>query len=122
MNPDLTLPGEIKVVVAGDWHANPNWVGRAIPEIAQDSRDIRTILHLGDFGIWSGIRGRKFLGTARARNSTGSRSTCSHRIAQSLSCEAAHQTDRFAIRSCLYRPQRTPSQSLLLPIMPPHPR
>jgi hypothetical protein len=61
MHPDLTLPGETKVAVAGDWHANPNWVGRAVPAIVQESSGIRTILHLGDFGIWSGIRGRKYL-------------------------------------------------------------
>jgi hypothetical protein len=61
MCPDLTLPGETEVVVAGDWHANPDWVGRAIPAIAKQSHDIRTVLHLGDFGIWTGARGRKYL-------------------------------------------------------------
>jgi len=55
------MPTETRVVVAGDWHGNVNWVGKAIPSIARNSSDVRTILHVGDFGIWPGAGGRKFL-------------------------------------------------------------
>ena len=56
---DLTFGGETSVCVAGDWHTNANWAERAIPLIGRAG--IRTILHVGDFGIWSDARGRKFL-------------------------------------------------------------
>ena len=52
---------ETHVVVAGDWHANIDWVGKAIPSIARDAPGVRTILHVGDFGIWAGVGGRKYL-------------------------------------------------------------
>ncbi|WP_167550836.1 metallophosphoesterase family protein [Cryobacterium arcticum] len=57
----LVPEAETHVVVAGDWHGNIDWVGRAIPSIARDTIGVRTILHLGDFGIWAGVRGRKYL-------------------------------------------------------------
>jgi hypothetical protein len=52
---------EAHVVVAGDWHGNSNWVGTAIPSIARLAPGVKTILHLGDFGIGPGLRARKFL-------------------------------------------------------------
>ena len=52
---------ETHVVIAGDWHGNVNWVGKVIPSIARRSAGVRTILHVGDFGIWPGADGRKFL-------------------------------------------------------------
>ncbi|TFB53635.1 metallophosphoesterase family protein [Cryobacterium tagatosivorans] len=55
------MPTETRVVIAGDWHGNVNWVGKAIPSIARNSSGVRTILHVGDFGIWPGAGGRKFL-------------------------------------------------------------
>lgn len=47
----LDLPDE-HIVVAGDWHADGKWIGRAIPAAARTGA--RTILHVGDFGFWSG--------------------------------------------------------------------
>jgi len=55
------LSEETHVAIAGDWHSNINWVGKAIPSIARDAPGVKTILHLGDFGIGSGARARKFL-------------------------------------------------------------
>jgi len=52
---------ETHVAIAGDWHSDIDWVGKAIPSIARDARGVKTILHLGDFGIGSGARARKFL-------------------------------------------------------------
>nr|RZI36840.1 hypothetical protein BJQ95_00719 [Cryobacterium sp. SO1] len=52
---------ETHVVIAGDWHANIDWIGKAIPSIARDAPAATTILHVGDFGIWAGARGRKYL-------------------------------------------------------------
>ena len=48
------------IVVAGDWHANTNYATRVIRQSA--SREIDTILHLGDFGIYPNDRhGAAFL-------------------------------------------------------------
>ena len=52
---------ETRVVVAGDWHANIDWVGQAIPSIAREAEEVRTILHTGDFGVWADTHGRKYL-------------------------------------------------------------
>lgn len=37
------------VAVAGDWHGNAGWVGRAIPALGQIAPEVDTILHVGDF-------------------------------------------------------------------------
>lgn len=39
-----------ELVIAGDWHANWAWIGRAIPAAARTGA--ATVLHLGDFGFW----------------------------------------------------------------------
>lgn len=57
---DLTLEGEVAVAVAGDWHGNIDWIQKAIPALARESTGIQTILHVGDFGIWTGIGNRRF--------------------------------------------------------------
>ncbi|KRC61176.1 hypothetical protein ASE14_09615 [Agromyces sp. Root81] len=60
----MTSAGDEHVVaVAGDWHGNVSWVQRAIPALARQHPGVRTILHLGDLGIWSGERPPGFLGT-----------------------------------------------------------
>ncbi|WP_159599171.1 metallophosphoesterase [Agromyces humi] len=58
---DLTLPGETRAAVAGDWHGNHMWIQQKIPALARAHPDVQTILHLGDFGIWPGPTGKKFL-------------------------------------------------------------
>lgn len=55
------LPRERRVAVAGDWHGNIQWIAKAIPAITSESTDIRTILHLGDFGISNSPPGRTYL-------------------------------------------------------------
>ena len=57
----LVPADETQVVVIGDWHGNINWAGKAIPAIARETTGVKTILHVGDFGIWRDMRGRKFL-------------------------------------------------------------
>jgi hypothetical protein len=55
---------ETQVALAGDWHGNVNWIGKAIPSIARNARNApgaKTILHVGDFGLWADARGQKFL-------------------------------------------------------------
>ncbi|MFE6966810.1 metallophosphoesterase [Agromyces sp. NPDC057679] len=58
---DLTLPGETRVAIAGDWHGQSTWVQVIIPRLAKQHPDVQTILHVGDFGIWPGSSGKKFL-------------------------------------------------------------
>jgi hypothetical protein len=58
---DLTLQGETRVAIAGDWHANVLWVQKAIPALHRAAPDVRTILHAGDFGILPERRGKGFL-------------------------------------------------------------
>jgi hypothetical protein len=60
---DLTLPGETRVAIAGDWHGNVLWVQTAIPALRRAGPDIKTILHAGDFGIAPERRGKGFLAT-----------------------------------------------------------
>jgi hypothetical protein len=43
------------VAVAGDWHGNFDWIGRAIPAAARSGAE--TLLHAGDFGFWPGHTG-----------------------------------------------------------------
>jgi hypothetical protein len=52
---------ETHVAIAGDWHANINWVGTAIPMLTREAPGVTSILHLGDFGIGPGMREHKFL-------------------------------------------------------------
>ncbi|WBM79126.1 metallophosphoesterase [Cryobacterium breve] len=63
LSTDLSLPGETRVAIAGDWHANTFWVQRAIPLLARQAPGIRTILHVGDFAFWPGPEGQSFLDT-----------------------------------------------------------
>jgi hypothetical protein len=58
-----SLPGETRVAIAGDWHGNSFWVQRAIPFLAREAPGVRTILHVGDFGVWPEIPGKGFLST-----------------------------------------------------------
>jgi hypothetical protein len=52
-----------RILVAGDWHGNPDWainvIGR-VPQLLPDARP-RLVLHLGDFGIWPGTEGQRYL-------------------------------------------------------------
>ncbi|GAA3882517.1 hypothetical protein GCM10022381_25980 [Leifsonia kafniensis] len=57
---DLTLPGEERVAVAGDWHGSFSWVQKAIPALHRMAPEVRTILQLGDFGIWRERAGKGF--------------------------------------------------------------
>jgi hypothetical protein len=52
-----------RILVAGDWHGNREWalgVIRRIPQLLS-SEQSRLVLHLGDFGVWPGIGGRRYL-------------------------------------------------------------
>ncbi len=48
-----------RVGVAGDWHGNLRWIQRVIPRLARAG--IKTVFHLGDFGVWPGHSGRKWV-------------------------------------------------------------
>lgn len=55
-----------RIVVAGDWHGNSEWAQHVIGMAAGRLDDknplaARIILHLGDFGVWPGEAGRKYL-------------------------------------------------------------
>ncbi|MDH2413943.1 metallophosphoesterase [Nocardioides sp. CER19] len=47
------------IALAGDWHGNTAWAIARIRAVAE--RGVSTLLHLGDFGIWPGNSGAKFL-------------------------------------------------------------
>ncbi|MFZ2528462.1 MAG: metallophosphoesterase [Rhodococcus sp. (in: high G+C Gram-positive bacteria)] len=49
------------MAVAGDWHGSTSWARRALEQVA--GHGVRTVLHVGDFGIWYGVPGRHFLDT-----------------------------------------------------------
>lgn len=61
--PDLTLPGEKSVVMAGDWHGNVSWVQQVFPFLRRAVPGVRTFLHLGDFGYWPERTGQGFAQT-----------------------------------------------------------
>ena len=54
-------PGQ--VLVAGDWHGDREWALSVIKRVPQllAAEQTRLILHLGDFGIWPGVEGRRYL-------------------------------------------------------------
>jgi hypothetical protein len=54
---------EMLIGVAGDWHGNTNWAVSALDLFARFN--IRTILQLGDFGVWPGEGGARYLGALR---------------------------------------------------------
>jgi hypothetical protein len=60
---DLSVPGETRVAVAGDWHANTMWIQSIIPALRRAAPDVQTILHVGDFGILPERRGKGVLAT-----------------------------------------------------------
>lgn len=47
------------VAFAGDWHGNTAWAKARIADVA--GRGVALILHLGDFGIWPGPSGKRYL-------------------------------------------------------------
>lgn len=47
------------VGLAGDWHGNLSWAQQRLTDFHH--LDITTILHVGDFGIWPGAAGKKYL-------------------------------------------------------------
>jgi predicted phosphodiesterase len=48
-----------RIVFAGDWHG---YLGQAMRTVQAAHKDgIKTIIHVGDFGIWSGKEGMKYL-------------------------------------------------------------
>ncbi|MGY4856858.1 metallophosphoesterase [Cryobacterium sp. AP23] len=61
--PDLTLPGESSVVIAGDWHGSITWAQQVFPFLRRTVPGVRTVLHLGDFGYWSEREGHGFADT-----------------------------------------------------------
>lgn len=54
---------ETLVGVAGDWHGNDRWAISALEVFA--AAGVSTILHLGDFGVWPGESGERYLGALR---------------------------------------------------------
>lgn len=61
-------PTPRRVLAAGDWHGNRDWALSVIKRVPQLLRDepTRLVLHLGDFGIWPGIEGRRYLDSVSA--------------------------------------------------------
>jgi hypothetical protein len=53
-----TFNGEV-VAFAGDWHGDANWAAGRI--MSAGEQGIPVICHVGDFGIWPGNSGKKYL-------------------------------------------------------------
>ena len=52
-----------RILVAGDWHGDQAWavnVIKRVPELLAGERT-RLVLQLGDFGIWAGRDGQRYL-------------------------------------------------------------
>lgn len=49
-----------QVAVFGDWHGDTWWATGAIDQVTANS-EVRLLLHVGDFGIWPGSAGRRYL-------------------------------------------------------------
>lgn len=61
-------PSPRRVLAAGDWHGNREWalsVVKRVPQLLRDEQ-MRIVLHLGDFGIWPGLEGRRYLDSVSA--------------------------------------------------------
>ena len=52
------------LTIAGDWHADGDWSRQVIGEAAAAGSQV--VLHLGDFGVWPGDFGRRYLDTVEA--------------------------------------------------------
>lgn len=48
-----------KVAFAGDWHGNKQWAKRVLNALHEEN--VSTIYHVGDFGLWPGNSGKKYL-------------------------------------------------------------
>lgn len=57
----MTNPG--RIMVAGDWHGDLPWALKTIWQAKEllGEEENRVILHLGDFGIWPGHAGSRYL-------------------------------------------------------------
>jgi len=51
MTEELVLDQSV-VALAGDWHGDVRWTARALSAIRKSHPGVRTVLHLGDFGLW----------------------------------------------------------------------
>lgn len=50
-----------QVALAGDWHGDAEWAVAVVEDLDEQHPDLTLILHLGDFGIWPGLAGQRFL-------------------------------------------------------------
>ena len=48
-----------QVVFAGDWHGNVRWAISRVEAVGASGTAM--ILHVGDFGIWPGASGKRYL-------------------------------------------------------------
>lgn len=52
---DITLRGETRVAIAGDWHTSSLWARASLRRIRQAAPDVKTLLHLGDFNLTTNL-------------------------------------------------------------------
>lgn len=50
----------MRIAVAGDWHGHTAWARRVVRECAEIG-GVSLILQLGDFGVWPGRQGKRYL-------------------------------------------------------------
>ncbi|MET9329157.1 metallophosphatase [Tsukamurella sp. NPDC003166] len=59
---EFSDPGRLvprRVALAGDWHGNTRWAVHVLDEAARRGCDV--VVHLGDFGLWPGRDGARYL-------------------------------------------------------------
>jgi Calcineurin-like phosphoesterase len=51
------------ILVAGDWHGNTDWALNVVKRVPQllAGEERRIVLQLGDFGVWPGAAGKRYL-------------------------------------------------------------
>lgn len=64
--PGLTLDGNTRVAVAGDWHGSLLWLREAFPALRAADSQVTTVIHAGDYGLSQGSRGKGFLNAVDA--------------------------------------------------------
>lgn len=55
----MTSTGSTVVGFAGDWHGDTAWAVQQVRDLGD--RGVRVLCHVGDFGIWPGPTGRRYL-------------------------------------------------------------
>lgn len=94
------------IAFAGDWHGNIPWARKKILEVAENG--VRTLHHAGDFGIWPGPSGKRFLSLVESQ--------CAHHGVQLTVTPGNHEDWARLDQIWANNPKRRDAAGNLLPI------